>query len=50
MEVEIKRLPEDSPTDPRRHPDQDRVRRYTEDLHPDDCNAILSERTPLLCL
>jgi hypothetical protein len=28
MEVEIKRLLEESPADPRRHLDQDRVRRY----------------------
>ncbi|HLM22007.1 MAG TPA: hypothetical protein VK390_10840 [Propionibacteriaceae bacterium] len=32
MEVEIKRLLEESPDDPRRHLDQDRVRRYAEVL------------------
>jgi hypothetical protein len=32
MEVDIKRLLEDSPADPRRHLDQDRVRRYAEVL------------------
>jgi hypothetical protein len=32
MEVEIKRLLEESPADPRRHLDQDRVRRYAEVL------------------
>lgn len=32
MEVEIERLLEDSPADPRRHLDQDRVRRYAEVL------------------
>ena len=32
MEVEIERLLEESPADPRRHFDQDRVRRYSEVL------------------
>jgi hypothetical protein len=32
MEVEIKRLLEELPADPRRHLDQDRVRRYAEVL------------------
>lgn len=32
MEVEIERLLEESPADPRRHLDQDRVRRYAEVL------------------
>jgi hypothetical protein len=32
MEVEINRLLEESPADPRRHLDQDRVRRYAEVL------------------
>jgi hypothetical protein len=50
MEVEIERLLEESPADPRRHLNQDRVRRYAEVLDQLPPVVVFELGDPLSCL